>query len=87
MKRVPVEYTLIKVYNSQTNINEDNLMPEDKHIYLFIYDVHKQAVSNLDSILVKSNCRKICEHRLGRNADWNGGDVFQGTVLLVAWKD
>ena len=49
-------------------------MPDDKNIYLlfiylFIYEVLKQVIINLDSILVASNYRKICEHRLGRNLD------------------
>jgi len=67
-------------------------MPDDKNIYLlfiylFIYEVLKQVIINLDSILVASNYRKICEHRLGRNLDWNCGDVFQGVMLLMAWTE
>jgi hypothetical protein len=67
-------------------------MPGDKNIYLFVYylltyDILKQAVSNLDSVLVASNCRKTCEHRHWRNVDWNGCDMFQGIMLLMARTD
>ena len=58
-----------------------------KIVYFLIYDVFKDAASNLDSILVASNCRTICENRLRRQVDANSSDAFQDIISLIVWTD